>query len=97
MAAKEVRFSGDAREKMLRGVNILADAVKVTLGPKGRNVVLDKSFGAPRITKDGVTVAALARMSTPRSILSRASTPRARPRVGSSFRILPKRSLPRAR
>src|SRR6201994_2301924 len=57
MAAKEVRFAGDARQKMLHGVNILADAVKVTLGPKGRNVVLDKSFGAPRITKDGVTVA----------------------------------------
>jgi chaperonin GroEL len=57
MAAKEVRFSRDARERMLRGVNILADAVKVTLGPKGRNVVIDKSFGAPRITKDGVSVA----------------------------------------
>ncbi len=57
MAAKEVRFSGDAREKLLRGVDILANAVRVTLGPKGRNVVLDKSFGAPRITKDGVTVA----------------------------------------
>src|ERR1700730_4451659 len=57
MAAKEVKFSGDARERMLRGVDILANAVKVTLGPKGRNVVLDKSFGAPRITKDGVTVA----------------------------------------
>ncbi|SFO67645.1 chaperonin GroEL [Mesorhizobium sp. NFR06] len=57
MAAKEVRFHSDARERMLRGVNILADAVKVTLGPKGRNVVIDKSFGAPRITKDGVTVA----------------------------------------
>jgi chaperonin GroEL len=57
MAAKDVRFSGEAREKMLRGVDILANAVKVTLGPKGRNVVLDKSFGAPRITKDGVTVA----------------------------------------
>ena len=57
MAAKEVKFSRDAREQMLRGVNILADAVKVTLGPKGRNVVIDKSFGAPRITKDGVTVA----------------------------------------
>src|SRR6201981_59166 len=57
MAAKEVRFSGDAREKMLRGVEVLANAVRVTLGPKGRNVVLDKSFGAPRITKDGVTVA----------------------------------------
>ncbi len=57
MAAKEVRFSGDARERMLRGIDILANAVKVTLGPKGRNVVLDKSFGAPRITKDGVTVA----------------------------------------
>src|SRR5579885_735693 len=57
MAAKEVRFSADARARMLRGVDILANAVKVTLGPKGRNVVLDKSFGAPRITKDGVTVA----------------------------------------
>jgi chaperonin GroEL len=57
MSAKEVRFSGDARERMLRGVDILANTVKVTLGPKGRNVVLDKSFGAPRITKDGVTVA----------------------------------------
>jgi chaperonin GroEL len=57
MAAKDVRFSVDAREKMLRGVEILANAVRVTLGPKGRNVVLDKSFGAPRITKDGVTVA----------------------------------------
>jgi chaperonin GroEL len=57
MAAKEVRFSTDARDKMLRGVDILANAVKVTLGPKGRNVVIEKSFGAPRITKDGVTVA----------------------------------------
>jgi chaperonin GroEL len=57
MAAKEVKFHSDAREKMLRGVDILANAVKVTLGPKGRNVVIDKSFGAPRITKDGVTVA----------------------------------------
>jgi len=57
MTAKEVKFASDARERMIRGVDILADAVKVTLGPKGRNVVLDKSFGAPRITKDGVTVA----------------------------------------
>ena len=57
MAAKDVRFSVDARDRMLRGIDILTDAVKVTLGPKGRNVVLDKSFGAPRITKDGVTVA----------------------------------------
>ena len=57
MAAKEVKFGADAREKMLRGVDILADAVKVTLGPKGRNVVIEKSFGAPRSTKDGVTVA----------------------------------------
>src|ERR1044071_2738206 len=57
MAAKEVRFGSDARARMLRGVDILAEAVKVTLGPKGRNVVIDKSFGAPRITKDGVTVA----------------------------------------
>ncbi|MDP9096675.1 MAG: chaperonin GroEL, partial [Pseudomonadota bacterium] len=57
MSAKDVRFGSDARQRMLRGVDILADAVKVTLGPKGRNVVIDKSFGAPRITKDGVTVA----------------------------------------
>jgi chaperonin GroEL len=57
MAAKEVRFSADARQRMLRGIDILAEAVKITLGPKGRNVVLDKAFGAPRITKDGVTVA----------------------------------------
>src|ERR687893_418079 len=57
MAAKDVRFSTDARDRMLRGVETLANAVKVTLGPKGRNVVLDKSYGAPRITKDGVTVA----------------------------------------
>src|SRR5687768_10788001 len=57
MPAKDVKFSVEARAKMLRGVDLLADAVKVTLGPKGRNVVLEKSFGAPRITKDGVTVA----------------------------------------
>ena len=55
--AKEVKFGRSAREKMLHGVDILADAVKVTLGPKGRNVVIDKAFGAPRTTKDGVTVA----------------------------------------
>src|ERR1700689_3710362 len=57
MAAKDVKFSSDARERLLRGVDLLANAVKVTLGPKGRNVVIEKSFGAPRITKDGVTVA----------------------------------------
>src|SRR5437899_1685962 len=57
MAAKDVKFSGDARDRMLRGVDVLANAVKVTLGPKGRNVVIEKSFGAPNITKDGVTVA----------------------------------------
>ena len=57
MSAKTVKFSNDARERMLAGVNILADAVKVTLGPKGRNVVLERSYGAPRITKDGVSVA----------------------------------------
>src|SRR5947208_10259946 len=57
MAAKDVRFSGEARERMLRGIDLLANAVRVTLGPKGRNVVIDKSFGAPRTTKDGVTVA----------------------------------------
>src|SRR6202167_5274495 len=57
MAAKEVRFSDDARQRMLRGVNILANAVKATLGPKGRNAVLEKSFGAPTVTKDGVSVA----------------------------------------
>ena len=55
--AKDVKFGDPARQKMLKGVNILADAVKVTLGPKGRNVVLDKSFGAPTVTKDGVSVA----------------------------------------
>ena len=59
MAAKDVRFSVDARDRMLRGVDILASAVRVTLGPKGRNVVLDKSYGAPRVTKDGVTTADL--------------------------------------
>src|SRR5438128_3567749 len=57
MAAKDVKFAGDARERMLRGVEILANAVRITRGPKGRNVVIEKSFGAPRITKDGVTVA----------------------------------------
>src|SRR5450755_4531095 len=57
MSAKEVKFSVDARDRMLRGIDILASAVRVTLGPKGRNVVLDKSYGAPRITKDGITVA----------------------------------------
>src|SRR5690606_9369629 len=57
MAAKDVRFADDARSRMVKGVNILANAVKVTLGPKGRNVVLDKSFGAPTVTKDGVSVA----------------------------------------
>src|SRR5476649_279215 len=57
MAAKDVKFSSDARDRMLRGVDILTNAVKVTLGPKGRNVILDKSYGAPRITKDGVSVA----------------------------------------
>ena len=57
MSAKEVKFSSDSRERLLRGVDVLANAVKVTLGPKGRNVVIDKSFGAPRTTKDGVTVA----------------------------------------
>ena len=57
MAAKEVKFGDSARQKMLKGVNVLADAVKATLGPKGRNVVLEKSFGAPTVTKDGVSVA----------------------------------------
>ena len=57
MAAKDVRFGGDARQRMMRGVDTLAEAVKVTLGPKGRNVLLDKSYGSPRMTKDGVTVA----------------------------------------
>ena len=65
MAAKEVKFSTDARNRMLRGIDVLADAVKTTLGPKGRNVVLDKSFGAPRITKDGVTVAELSVLLDP--------------------------------
>ena len=57
MAAKDVIFGDDARQRMLKGINVLADAVKATLGPKGRNVILDKSFGAPTVTKDGVSVA----------------------------------------
>ncbi len=57
MPAKDVRFGGDARQRMMRGVDMLAEAVRITLGPKGRNVILDKSYGAPRITKDGVAVA----------------------------------------
>ena len=57
MSAKEVKFGDDARQRMMKGVNVLANAVKVTLGPKGRNVVLEKSFGAPTVTKDGVSVA----------------------------------------
>ncbi|MCB1776736.1 MAG: chaperonin GroEL, partial [Candidatus Competibacteraceae bacterium] len=57
MAAKDVKFGDDARSRMVRGINVLANAVKVTLGPKGRNVLLDKSFGAPTVTKDGVSVA----------------------------------------
>ena len=88
MAAKEIRHSSDARERMLRGIDILAEAVRVTLGPKGRNVVLDKSFGAPRITKDGVTVAKEIELSTssrtwaPR--WSRKSPPRPAPRPATA-------------
>jgi chaperonin GroEL len=65
MSAKDVKFGTDSRDRMLNGINILANAVKVTLGPKGRNVVLDKSYGAPRITKDGVTVAKEIELSDP--------------------------------
>ena len=65
MAAKDVKFGVDSRDRMLRGVDILANAVKVTLGPKGRNVVLDKSFGAPRITKDGVTAVSYTHLTLP--------------------------------
>ena len=65
MSAKDVKFGTDSRNRMLRGVNTLANAVKVTLGPKGRNVVIDKSYGAPRITKDGVTVAKEIQLSDP--------------------------------
>src|SRR5207302_1960107 len=65
MAAKEVRFNGAARDRLLRGIDILANTVKVTLGPKGRNVLLDKSYGAPRITKDGVTVAKEIQLADP--------------------------------
>jgi hypothetical protein len=70
MAAKEVKFSQDARDRMLRGIDLLTNAVKVTLGPKGRNVVLDKSFGAPRVTKDGVTVAKEIELEEVRQIYS---------------------------
>ncbi len=104
MAAKDVRFAQDARERMLRGVDILADAVKVTLGPKGRNVVLDKSFGAPRITKDGVTVAKEIELEDK----SRTSAPnwcaKSRPRQTTSLamarpprRFLLRRSVAKAR
>ena len=72
MAAKDVRFGDDARARMFRGVNVLANAVKVTLGPKGRNVVLEKSFGAPTVTKDGVSVA-LSGMTMPPAVLVSAS------------------------
>ena len=65
MSAKNILFGSDARAKMLTGVNKLADAVKVTLGPKGRNVVMDKSFGAPRITKDGVTAVSYTHLTLP--------------------------------
>ena len=72
MSAKLIQFGTDARAKMLKGINILADAVKVTLGPKGRNVVIDKSFGSPRTTKDGVTVCLLYTSPSPRDgLLSR--------------------------
>ena len=66
MSAKDVKFGDDARAKILSGVNVLADAVKVTLGPKGRNVVLDKAFGAPTVTKDGVSVCLLYTSPSPR-------------------------------
>ena len=65
MAAKEVKFAEDARSKMAKGVNTLANAVKVTLGPKGRNVVLDKSFGAPTVTKDGVSAVSYTHLTLP--------------------------------
>ena len=65
MSAKDVKFGDSARVKMLQGVNILADAVKVTLGPKGRNVVLDKSFGAPTVTKDGVSAVSYTHLTLP--------------------------------
>ena len=65
MSAKNIFFGSDARSKMLTGVNKLADAVKVTLGPKGRNVVMDKSFGAPRITKDGVSAVSYTHLTLP--------------------------------
>ena len=67
MAAKDVRLGTDARERMLRGIDTLTDAIRVTLGPKGRNVVLNKSYGAPRITKNGVTVAKVSRKAGARS------------------------------
>ena len=65
MSAKDVKFSTDSRDRMLRGINTLANAVKVTLGPKGRNVVIDKSYGAPRLTKDGFTVSKAIELSDP--------------------------------
>ncbi len=104
MASKDVKFGQDARERMLRGVDILANAVKVTLGPKGRNVVIEKSFGAPRITKDGVTVAKeieledkfenMARRCSKRSRRKPLISPVTAPRLR---RFWPKRSFAKAR
>ena len=82
MAAKEIRFSTDARDRLLRGIDTLNNAVKVTLGPKGRNVVIDKSYGAPRITKDGITVAKeieLSDKSPPRRTSSPVTAPPRQP------------------
>ena len=83
MAAKTVKFGSSAREQMLRGVDILANAVKVTLGPKGRNVVIDKSYGAPRTTKDGVTVAKEIELEDKFENKARGPRPRRRPGSGS--------------
>ena len=89
MAAKEVKFSVEARDRMLRGVDILDNAVKVTLGPKGRNVVLDKSFGAPRITKDGVTVAKEIELPTSSRTWARRWCVKSRPRPRTSLATAP--------
>ena len=100
MAAKQVLFGDDARTKMVRGINVLANAVKVTLGPKGRNVVLERSFGGPTVTKDGVSVAKEIELKDKFENMGAAKSPRRRATTPATARprppFLPRRSLTKA-
>jgi len=97
MAAKNITYAEDARQAMLRGVNKLADAVKITLGPKGRNVILEKKFGSPLSTKDGVSVAKEIELEDPRENVGAqlVARSRARPRTSPATEPPPRRSWPR--